>query len=255
MNVLKEKNSSHFPSFPSILTREVSPTISGRTETGPRQSTRGPRALKWGRMYIIWVYIMAWYSRFLIYCFIEDGIEPKATIHQEWGLHCFGFWRLQGIRKQKDDWKSVGFHLYCDSYGWVVVWRWEEDQKCNNQLDTIQKYFWCFVKNALEADIMTGRLVGRHIRLSLHPYGCNGPNDTCGSQWGWVELRWRPFSCQHFMNKHSAHHFCSFQTPQEYHHAQTRTNQPYGSWRSRQYMICPCNWYGLSKKWSRKVKH
>jgi len=178
---------------------------------------------------------------------VEDGIGQKATINQARGLCCFGFWRLQGIRRQKDGWKSTGFHLYCNSYWWVVMWRRKEDQKSNNQLDIHQNNFWCFLKIRLEADIMPGRLVGRHIRLSLHPYGWNGPNDTCWCQWGWVELKWRPFSCQYFMNKHSTHHFCSFQTLQQYYHAPTCTNQPYGSWRSRQYIICLYNRHTSSK--------
>jgi len=184
-------------------------------ETRARQSTRGPRTLKRGQKYILWMYMMMWYSRFLIYCLVEDGIRRKTTINQAWSLHCFGFWRLQDSTRQKDDRETVGFHLNCNSYRWVVVWRWNDDQKCNNQLDFHQQHFWCFVKIRLEADIIPGRLVAQHVRLLLHPYGYSGPNDTCGSQWGWVERKWRPFSCQHFMNKHSAHHFCSFQTPQQ----------------------------------------
>src|SRR5210317_1467428 len=116
MNVPKERNLSHFASFPSILTIEVSPTNSGRMETRLRQSTRGPRTFKWGRKYILWMYTMAWYSNFSICCLVEDGIGQKATINQAQGSYCFGFWRLQGIRRQKDDWKSVGFHLHCDSH-------------------------------------------------------------------------------------------------------------------------------------------
>jgi len=177
---------------------------------------------------------MAWYVRFSSYCLImEDSVRPKSTINQARGLHCFGFCRLQGTTRQKDDRSTVRFHLNCNRYWWVVMWRWKEDEKSNNQLDIHQNNFWCFLKIRLEADIMPGRLVGRYIRLPLHPYGWNGPNDTCGCQWGWVELKWRPLSCQYFMNKRSTHHFCSFQTPQQYHHAPTRNNQPYGPCRSR----------------------
>src|SRR5210317_2158751 len=121
MNAHKERNLSLFPSFPSIFTIEVSPTISGRMETRPRQSTRGPRTLKRGQKYILWMYTMAWYSRFLIYCLVEDGIRRKTTINQAWSLHCFGFWRLQDSTRQKDDRETVGFHLNCNSYRWVVV--------------------------------------------------------------------------------------------------------------------------------------
>src|SRR5210317_1162132 len=120
MNVSKERNPSHFPSFPSILTREVSPTISGRKETRPRQSTRGPRALKRRRKYILWMYMMVWYGRFSICCLVEDGMGQKATINQARGLHCCGFWRLQGTARHKDNWVTAGFHLNCNSYWWVV---------------------------------------------------------------------------------------------------------------------------------------
>src|SRR6056300_803404 len=121
MNVLKERNLSHSPSFLSILTIEVSPTISGRMEMRPRQSTRDPRTLKRGRKFILLMYMIAWYVHFLIYCLVEDGIRQKATINQALSLSCVGFWRLQDTTRQKNDRETVGFHLNCNSYRWVVV--------------------------------------------------------------------------------------------------------------------------------------
>jgi len=212
MNVLKERNLSHSPSFLSILTIEVSQTISGQMEMRPRQSTRGPRTMNRGRKYILWMYMMAWYVRFSSHCFMGDSIRRKATINQAWCLHYFGFWRLQDTTRHKDDWTLAGFHLNCTSDGWVVVWGWKDDWKYNNQLGKHQKHFWCFVKIGLDSEIMSLWLVGVHMMLLLYPYGCIGPSETCGGQWGWVELKWRPFSCKHFMNKHSAHHFFSNKT-------------------------------------------
>src|SRR5210317_1657588 len=111
-------------------------------ETRARQSTRGPRTLKRGQKYILWMYMMMWYSRFLIYCLVEDGIRRKTTINQAWSLHCFGFWRLQDSTRQKDDRETVGFHLNCNSYRWVVV---EGGMMTKNATTN-----WIFIKNIFD---------------------------------------------------------------------------------------------------------